>query len=70
MSGTQPGFGEFVSKQDAAYVDNHGTSNEKCAKCYHYAGQNYCTKVLGLINPNGWCIFFYQPPFGTEKEAA
>ncbi len=34
-----------------------------CSKCVNWAPPNACTIVVGVINPNGWCIA-YAPKEG------
>jgi len=43
------------SKEQVDYTDDHGTSPEQCSNCKHYLNPTTCERVVGRINPNGWC---------------
>lgn len=48
---------EHVTKLAADYSD-HSRSASKCSTCSMFRAPNGCTKVEGVINPNGICKFY------------
>ena len=40
------------------YTDDHGKSSEQCSKCEYYVNSHTCSRVMGSINPSGWCKLF------------
>lgn len=53
-----------VTKTRALY-QYHPKGNDKCSTCTMFRksisirGFDSCTKVEGVINPSGWCKFYY-----------
>jgi len=36
---------------------------KKCKECMHFiAATNECTTVAGDIDPNGWCVIYFEKP--------
>jgi hypothetical protein len=49
------------SKISVRYTDDHGDSNEWCAKCLYFIEMmtpNKCDLVFGSIDPDGWCMLY------------
>jgi hypothetical protein len=65
-----PIHGTKLSKSAVKYVDDHGASSERCAKCVHYLGRAACQIVAGRIDPEGWCNRFngYAAGGGVEYQ--
>lgn len=49
--------GDMVSKAAANYTDQ-SASDDQCGRCDMYRPADRCTKVIGVVNPQGWCEYF------------
>ena len=47
----------MYDKKDVEYTD-HGTKDQHCLICRHYADPKTCRIVVGKIVPYGWCNKF------------
>ena len=58
----------YVWKSTARYRD-FPNGPQHCAGCVHFREPAGCQIVEPLINPNGWCRYFYPLPFVYMRPA-
>jgi len=50
------------SKAEAEYEPRAVDQGKRCELCRYMLPERFCVKVLGRVNPKGWCHHFNRGP--------
>lgn len=57
----------MLETREAVQYEEIARGPEHCAVCEHWLGMNRCTKVVGAVYPEGWCIRFDQADYPHRR---